>query len=217
MNQRLNMNDRLSFRSPLRRTSQIKKVENPDVKIVIQPVVKEPIPSGLKNVNKSSMNQRGSAARSPKVKIVNREETYKIVTKTPSGGHVKVPEPIEKSKFSFVKFVERKMPMPIKQEIITEYIKINSHKKYKFDDALLIYENNQTFYLEQIQDDIANLNSIIKNVTHLEQWFNCIKEPKPTQNEDIKEWEERCEWKIKYGYSKYFNTELLLYTNYHKD
>ena len=215
MNQKSNMYDRLSFRSPLRRTSQINKPEKIELKVdnKVMPVPKPVLKMGPKT-SKSKMYQRGSTCRSPKAKMIKPEETYKIVTKTPSGASVKVPE-LQKSKFSFVKFIEKKIPTPIQQEIVTEYIKINPHKKYHFDDALLIYENNQTFYLEQIEDN-ANLETVLKNIAILEQWFNMIKEPKPILEEDVEEWKERCEWKIKHGYSKYFNIELLTYTNYFK-
>ena len=207
------MYNRLSFRSPLRKTRNPKTDTNQTVKMPdIQPVkmtVNPPVKITIKESHKSMYDR--NSCRSPKRVVPKIDDSYKIVTKTPSGACVKVPEPTNK-KFSFVKFIERKMPTPIKQDIVTEYIK--PPKKYNFNEALLIYENNQTFYLEQIMNQSEPLETILKNVKLLEQWFIKINEPKPSQEEDIEEWKERCEWKKKYGYSKYFDLTLLSYTDY---
>lgn len=199
------MHNRLSFRSPLRRKSNVNangpNVSNAESTYKQKPEIK-PI------IKKSSMTDRTSF-RSPKRIQVKVDDTYKIVTKNPSGNVVKVPD-IEK-KVSFVKFIEKKIPMPIKQEVILECIKINFRKKYSFNEALIIYENNQAFYLDQIQK--GNME-VLKEVDKMEKWFNKINEPKPLLEEDYEEWKERCEWKKVHHYSKYFDETLLSFTNF---
>ena len=213
------MYNRLSFRSPLRRTRNYKDKDIPQTPVKCATIpVKIPVQIPVKSEStkpqvrqKSSMYDRISC-RSPKKIVPKIDDSYKVVTKTPSGATVKVPEPVNK-KFSFVKFIEKKIPTPIKQEVVTEYIK-PLNKKYNFNDALLIYENNQTFYLEQIINQTEPLENILKNVKILEQWFCKMNEPKPSMEEDVEDWIERCEWKKTHGYSKYFDLNLLSYTDY---
>ena len=198
------MYNRLSFRSPLRQRSKNPNTTEPVV--TFKEPVQMPVQLPVQVPVKPHMNNRISC-RSPKRVVPKVEDTYKIITKTPSGESVKVPE---NKKFSFVKYVEKKIPTPIQQDK-TELIKLG-RKKYTFNEALLIYENNQSYYLEQIEKG----DDVIKGVKVLEKWFGKIPEPKPLLNEDVEEWIERCEWKKKYHYSKYFNPKLLTYTDYYQ-
>src|SRR5688500_13006119 len=120
-----NMYNRLSFRSPLRHTSRMKSEPTSEVKIPISVSPPKPI---VKEVRAKPSIYDRTSYRSPKRVVPKIDDSYKVVTKTPSGDFVKVPEPVTK-KFSFVRFIEKKIPTPIKQDVITEYIK-PGHKKY---------------------------------------------------------------------------------------
>jgi DNA-directed RNA polymerase subunit F len=250
--------NRLSFRSPLRRTHVIKsqKTEPPDkneeIKTLpqslpihvnthgnnltsnthgvsinkndnnVKPIhnVQNIITSIHINNNtpiivKSKMHDRVSC-RSPanKIKRDKKEEPsiYNIITKTPSGDQVNVPT---EDKCSFIKFKENTITLaqPVK---VNNVIELMSMKRCKFENALLIYENNQSYYLEQIkkEKDEEIVQEIIKKIEHLEKWFCKINEPKPKNEDDLKDWKLRNQFKKDNGYSKYFDLELLPYTNY---
>lgn len=232
--------NRLSFRSPFRKTNIVKPVNTSNIKIepisgkndVIPLSVVKDAPSAAETqpihiVNNAKpiivkqnipkMNNRVSC-RSPlnnqkrEVKKSYEDPIYNIVTKTPSGEQVKVPT---ENKSTFIKFKEKTAPlaMPIKQVIQKELLPI---KKCKFDEALLIYENNQSYYLDKImcERDEDVVLQLIKEIDVLEKWFCGINEPKPKNNNDVKDWRLRNQFKKDYGYSKYFDIDLLYYTDY---
>lgn len=168
-------------------------------------------------ITTSKMNDRVSF-RSPinKQKREAKKEPenliYSIVTQTPSGEQVQVPTA---DKCSFIKFKDPEiiLAQPIKVEIKKELMSI---KRCKFDEAIIIYENNQVYYLDKIkkEKDEDVVLRIIKDIEHLEHWFCRIAEPKPKNKDDIDDWKLRNQFKKEQGYSKYFNIELLPYTNY---
>ncbi|HSW76494.1 MAG TPA: hypothetical protein VLG50_05590 [Candidatus Saccharimonadales bacterium] len=156
--------DRLSFRSPMRKKNNI--------------ITKQ----------KQSCAHNRISCRSPLNQQKKHETTYKIVTQTPSGQTVKVPT----TSHSFIKFtnpMHRILPAKIEKE--TTWMPYQGID-YTFDEALEIYENNQTYYLEKIEKEY-DLN-IINDIKSLETWFF---------NFDTK--------KDKHGYSIYFDSELLPY------
>jgi len=240
--------NRLSFRSPLRKTNHIKHVTPIIIKTNIMPAkdpvnvsidgLTAPVKDVVKDVNdgltapvkdandikpteiqpimvKSNVGKIHNriSCRSPSVKRDNGNDIYHIVTKTPSGEQVQVPT----NQCSFIKYKDTsvKIAAPIKQVHVNELIIIKK-KKYHFEEALNIYENNQTYYLSKImyENDELIVNEIIKDIDVLEKWFCHINEPKPKCSSDLKDWKARNEFKKEYGYSKFFNIELLHYTDY---
>ncbi len=58
------------------------------------------------------------------------------------------------------------------------------------------------------------LNKILKDIDILEQWFCHFPEPKPKNKDEVNDWKLRNQFKKTNGYSKYFDIDLLPYTNY---
>lgn len=82
--------------------------------------------------------------------------------------------------------------------------------KKDFHRYLDIYENNQTYYLEQINGDGIN-DDIIVELNNMEHWFIQIIEPSPKRKMEKLEWKERELSKLKVGYSPYCNSILQKY------
>lgn len=162
------------------------------------------------NMKKKNKNLKISF-RSPQFKknLYKHEPTYKVVTQNCIGEDVKVPT--ENIKPSFIKFNNKLLPTPLKNKQEISLIKIIGRKKYKFEDALIIYENNQSYYLDIIIKDTSKAEFILKEVESLERWFCQIPEPKPEDDDEIEAWKERENFKQIYGYSKYFDPTLLYY------
>lgn len=149
------------------------------------------------------------SCRSPKFKKIKEKSFYQVVTHNRSGEQVKVPT--DNIVPTFIRMNTKTIPTPLKNEEKVELIKIIGRKKYKFEDALSIYENNQSYYLKLIEDQSVNTQLILKDVETLERWFCQIKEPKPVNEDEIEGWEKREEFKRVYEYSKYFDPILLYY------
>jgi hypothetical protein len=79
----------------------------------------------------------------------------------------------------------------------------------KFEEALLIYENNQVYYQDRIDDHTININDIRSGLSALEHWFMCIIEPK--SKDDLESWKSRESSKLINGYSAYCDPELHKY------
>ena len=75
-----------------------------------------------------------------------------------------------------------------------------------FECALLIYENNQVWFQDAIDNCSIDDNTINKYLSALEQWFMCIIEP--IDYEDYNSWMIREQTKILKGYSSYCDPEL---------
>lgn len=82
-------------------------------------------------------------------------------------------------------------------------------KKNRFDELLSIYENNQVYYQEQMDDATLDIEVIKQKLTELEHWFMAVVEPKPT--DDVEGWMKRENSKILTGYSPYCDPELHTY------
>lgn len=81
-----------------------------------------------------------------------------------------------------------------------------------FDKFLDIYENNQEYYREYLENangSEAVLQIIREQLTILERWFICVVEPRPRN--DAKDWAERELRKHKTGYSPYCDPGLMKY------
>lgn len=189
--------NRISCRSPLRKTNRINQEIKPAV------VIQEP-KQNVKLETKQFNDRISFRSTKRQIKPEMTDCTYKVVTKTPSGQTVQIP-----TTCSFIKF---KTPIQTnyhpKPKI--DYIDINKKIKYQFIDALDIFENNQSFILEQIEKN--NIDDVLLNqLKTLNVWFNKIKEPKPSDVADIKEWKERNKFKKINNYSFYLDKELISY------
>ena len=80
-----------------------------------------------------------------------------------------------------------------------------------FELALSIYENNQVFYQDRIDDNTIDMSLIKQGLTHLEYWFMFIAEPKPIFKDEIVSWKERESCKIEKGITSYCDPELYFY------
>ena len=76
----------------------------------------------------------------------------------------------------------------------------------QFEDLLNIYENNQVFYQDRLDDKQISLPDIEQGLTQLEHWFMRIIEPVPTN--DVESWKQREQNKTLKGYSAYCDPEL---------
>jgi hypothetical protein len=81
----------------------------------------------------------------------------------------------------------------------------------QFEEALSIYENNQVYYQDRIDDQDLAISAIQLALTQLEHWFMLIIEPKPIDPEDLPAWRERELTKINTGYSSYCDPDLHQY------
>lgn len=84
-----------------------------------------------------------------------------------------------------------------------------SHKD--FEEALSIYENNQVYYQDRLDDKSIDVKTISQRLTELEYWFICIIEPKPLIQEDVQQWRDRELFKIKNGLTSYCDPEVHKY------
>lgn len=80
-----------------------------------------------------------------------------------------------------------------------------------FEIALAIYENNQVFYQDCLDNSSLNIDDIKIQLTNLEHWFMAIIEPKPKLIIEIDEWRKRELFKLTNGYSSYCDPLLLSY------
>ena len=80
-----------------------------------------------------------------------------------------------------------------------------------FDNLLSLYENNQVYYQERIDDHSLDKSTISSLLTQLEHWFICIIEPRPRIADDIEAWKERERNKCLNGRSAYCDPELYEY------
>jgi hypothetical protein len=78
-----------------------------------------------------------------------------------------------------------------------------------FEDALSVYENNQVYYQDRIDDKVVDIETVKICLTQLEHWFACIIEPEPV--DDIEAWKERELSKVFKGLSPYCDPELHKY------
>jgi hypothetical protein len=83
-----------------------------------------------------------------------------------------------------------------------------------YEESLEIYENNQVYYQDCIQNETLTYDQLCIYLTELEYWFICIVEPYDYDNYDPdehSEWKSREQFKINKGYSGYCDPELYFY------
>lgn len=79
----------------------------------------------------------------------------------------------------------------------------------KFEKILAIYENNQVYYQDCMDNNELDIEVIKSKLTELERWFMKVIEPKPT--DDIEAWHERQNFKAQRGISAYCDPNLHKY------
>jgi len=213
--------NRLSCRSPLRKSNHINtpilntstlKNDNKPIIQIVNNGMNQNVKSKPSTANNRISTRSVKKTNRPHIQIEESHETfYKVVTQTPTGQTVKVP-----TSCSFIKF---KQPQT-KPKVIIYYIEVDNKKKYTFEDALDIFENNQSYITENLNDSVLtantlkidiNYNDTINKLKSLVQWFNKQKEPKPIDKLELKEWKERQEFKKVHGYTSYLDKELIQY------
>jgi hypothetical protein len=210
--------NKTSCRSPIRKNNN---VNNNVTKISILDQIITDVPPKEKNdvvikppvVNNDCMNNRSSCrTQKSDLKPVKNEYVYKTVTQTPSGHQTTVPTFIKFTNINMFKFNHHKV----------DYMNYNARKKYPYTEALTIYENNQAFYLNKFEEELDKVEykKVLKDVEKMERWFQKIKEPKPTNEQDedyqadLEDWQERQHFNKTHTYNYYFDKQLLPYTNY---
>lgn len=163
----------------------------------------------VKNIGSVNKLCDRQSCRSVKRMVPKDDYVYKVLTETPAGKETHIPEP----KYSFIKYTKKPNMFQIQSKIKIKFMPYHCRKKYPFDEALDIYENNQSYYLNKIEKyhDNKIQSSYIRDAEKLERWFYRIVEPKPTNEEDITEWEERNEFKKTHTYSSYCDKEMIKY------
>ena len=84
----------------------------------------------------------------------------------------------------------------------------------KYEDLLEIYENNQVYYQDCIENGSLTYDQLCTCLTELEYWFICIIEPYDYSDYDVDEhaeWKTREQFKVNKGYSGYCDPELYFY------
>lgn len=84
----------------------------------------------------------------------------------------------------------------------------------EYEELLEIYENNQVYYQDCIQNGSLTYDQLCEAITELEYWFICIIEPYDYENydaDDYEDWKTREQFKINKGYSGYCDPELYFY------
>jgi hypothetical protein len=84
----------------------------------------------------------------------------------------------------------------------------------EYEELLEIYENNQVYYQDCIQNSTLTYDQLCIYLTELEYWFICIVEPYNYNDYDPdehSEWKSREQFKINKGYSGYCDPDLYFY------
>ena len=81
----------------------------------------------------------------------------------------------------------------------------------KFEEALSIYENNQVYYQDRLDEPDHDVDKISQKLQELENWFIKIAEPKPRDSKEIPEWITREQFKNDHGVTMYCDKELYKY------
>ena len=84
----------------------------------------------------------------------------------------------------------------------------------EYDELLEIYENNQVYYQDCIQNETLTYDQLCVDLTELEYWFICIIEPYDYEDydlDDYSDWKTREQFKYNKGYSGYCDPDLYFY------
>lgn len=111
---------------------------------------------------------------------VKSEAEFFITGRTPIGTISKVPTSNNQKKY-----LTKLIPLQDIQGIVTREV---------FESSLSIYENNQVYYQDRLEDGTMNIFSIKLALSHLEHWFAMILEP--MDREDIDGWLSRESHKL---------------------
>lgn len=133
----------------------------------------------------------------PKKQEEKKSDTFDIIVtgKTPIGTIVKVPTSKTKIKH-LTKFEE----LPDIRGIVSKEI---------FETMLEIYENNQGYYQDKLEEGNVHISIIKQGLTKLEHWFAMILEP--VDPEDIDDWLGRESHKIEKRITIFCDEHLAKY------
>ena len=84
----------------------------------------------------------------------------------------------------------------------------------EYEELLEIYENNQVYYQDCIENGSLTYDQLCICLTELEYWFICITEPYDYSDYDVDdyvEWKTREQFKLNKGYSGYCDPDLYFY------
>lgn len=84
----------------------------------------------------------------------------------------------------------------------------------EYEELLEIYENNQVYYQDCIQNETSTYDQLCIDLTELEYWFICIVEPYDYDEydlDDYSDWKTREQFKYNKGYSGYCDPDLYFY------
>ena len=84
----------------------------------------------------------------------------------------------------------------------------------EYEELLEIYENNQVYYQDCIENGSLTYDQLCVYLTELEYWFICITEPYNYSEYDVDdymEWKTREQFKLNKGYSGYCDPDLYFY------
>jgi hypothetical protein len=161
------------------------------------------------NINSVNKLYDKQSCRSVKRIVPKDDYIYKVVTEAPSGKEATIPA----SQYSFIKYTTKPNMFQLHTKNKIRFMPYNCRKKYPFQEALDIYENNQSYYFNKIEKYMGNKiqSTYIRDAEKLERWFCRINEPKPTNEDDIIEWEERNQYKKDHSYSSYCDKDIIKY------
>lgn len=138
-----------------------------------------------------------------KIVLQKKEETERksntfdiiITGRTPIGTIVKVPTSKVKTKH-LTKFEQ----LPDVKGVVSREI---------FEKMLEIYENNQVFYQDKLEEGILHISIVKQGLTKLEHWFAMILEP--VDSEDVDDWLARESYKIEKRVTIFCDEHLAKY------
>jgi len=84
----------------------------------------------------------------------------------------------------------------------------------EYEELLEIYENDQVYYQDCIENGNLTYDELCIYLTELEYWFICITEPYNYSDYDVDdhtEWKTREQFKLNKGYSGYCDPDLYFY------
>jgi hypothetical protein len=81
----------------------------------------------------------------------------------------------------------------------------------KFEELLLVYENNQVYYQDLLEGPNPQIPEITNKLKELEQWFIGFAEPRPHDKLDFEDWQERELFRKTHKISQYCDPALYKY------
>lgn len=116
----------------------------------------------------------------PKITVKKKSQPEVVVTgKTPLGTLISVPT------VCHTKYETKLLPLPEVKGVVS---------REKWNEALSVYENNQVYYQDRLEDGKMSFAALRSGLTTLEHWFACVLEP--VDEEELDSWLERQKYKL---------------------